>query len=567
MDAYSRIEHLYLDLISQDPNACVELGLTQRLGDLPDPSLSAHRADAERAQELLDAIARYPDATDFDQQQDLTLMALTAQRVCFEAELRYNDRPHLTQLPRAGETLSSGIFLLVVADPRPAHQRLDDILSRLQQAPAFLSAMFSRLDRPIQRWVEIDLETLAGLPDLFASIQKWAEQEDYPQLPALKRAVTVADDAMERYARALKGLETEQAFAIGPQSAQALLRCNGIEQSLDEVHQYACDFVRRTRDDIERLRQQLCTKYQRPASTTVAQLQEFLNQRFAVATPDGDLQTILERYHQEAERIAQFIQEKGLFPLPADQAMNIMQTPAFMAPMIPAGAMMQPAALRPGTKVSQIYLTLSESLRDEHTELGIPVMMVHEGIPGHHLQLATACGHPSLVRRVFPAMELAEGWTTMLEDYMLDQGLMGDLTDEARFIAKLDISRISARVAIDLYFMTGQTRYLEIGYPVSLESDDPFANAGVLLKAVTGFTDERVQAELNWYSQERGYPLCYLLGNTLVWRLKREFNAAHSHLSSDEQDRAFHAHFLEAGNMPLAMLRQRFERLGLLNID
>ena len=33
-------------------------------------------------------------------------------------------------------------------------------------------------------------------------------------------------------------------------------------------------------------------------------------------------------------------------------------------------------------------------------------------------------------------MDLAEGWTTMLEDYMLDQGYAGELTDEVRFMAK-----------------------------------------------------------------------------------------------------------------------------------
>ena len=36
-------------------------------------------------------------------------------------------------------------------------------------------------------------------------------------------------------------------------------------------------------------------------------------------------------------------------------------------------------------------------------------MMIHEGIPGHHLQLTWAAKHPMLIRRVFDAMDLAEG--------------------------------------------------------------------------------------------------------------------------------------------------------------
>ena len=226
---------------------------------------------------------------------------------------------------------------------------------------------------------------------------------------------------------------------------------------------------------------------------------------------------------------------------------------------------MQPAALREGMKTSLVYLTLSQELLAEHTELGIPVMMVHEGIPGHHLQLATASMHSSVLRKTFSAMEHAEGWTTMLEDYMLDQGYMGELTDEARFIAKLDISRISARVAIDLYFMSGDKKYLDIGYPLDFSANDVFVNAGKLLKAVTGFTDGRVTAELNWYSQERGYPLCYLVGNHLVWQLKQELIQAQTGKLTDlEIDQLFHQVYLRSGNMPVAMLREVFVQKGLI---
>ncbi|SHH73419.1 DUF885 family protein [Ferrimonas marina] len=565
MDAFSQIEQDYIQLISQDPNACVELGLPQRLGDLPDPSMAAAKAQRERAEDMLTAInALDAELLSFEQQQDLALMALSARQILVKGDFQVEGQSTLQMLPQAGDKLSAGIFLLVVADPRPAQARLDDILSRLQQAPEFLSAMLARLQTPVARWVNIELETLDGLPGFFATIADWAEQEDYEALDSLRRAIDQTNDAMERYAAALKGLLTTEQFAIGAEQAQRLLAANGIEQSLESIHSFACDFVSRTQAEIEALRQQLCQRYELAADTTVQQLQQWLYQRYAVEVADGDLQGVIRRYQDEANKIEAFIRDTGLFPIPAQQRMQIMQTPAFMAPMIPAGAMMQPAAMRPGEKVSQIYLTLSEALLDEHTELGIPVMMIHEGIPGHHLQLATASLHDSPVRRVFPAMELAEGWTTMLEDYMLDQGYMGSLTDEARFIAKLDISRISARVAIDLYFLTGERRYLEIGYPVALDSEDPFINAGALLQAVTGFTEGRVQAELNWYSQERGYPMCYLLGNTLVWQLKRDFDAHHTELTERERDQAFHRHFLQAGNMPMAMLRQRFAHLGLI---
>ena len=204
-----------------------------------------------------------------------------------------------------------------------------------------------------------------------------------------------------------------------------------------------------------------------------------------------------------------------------------------------------------------VYLTLSEQLLDEHTEISIPGMMIHEGIPGHHLQFAWAATNKSFIRKIFSANDLSEGWTTMLEDYMLDSGYQSELADEIRFSGKRDIARIGARVAIDLYFMSGDKNYLDIGIDCDLSSQDPFVAAGNLLKEITGFVDERIQGELNWYSQERGYPLSYLTGNHLVWKLKEDFKETFKNdISSNDMDLEFHRRFLQAGNMPVSILSE-----------
>ncbi|ADN76668.1 protein of unknown function DUF885 [Ferrimonas balearica DSM 9799] len=560
MTPYQQLNAAYLAMIAHCPNACVELGLDEQLNRLPSPAPTDREQLLAKADAVLAAAEQCVDL-DFDQQQDVTLMRLSAERVHFMHKLEREGRRRDHALPRAGEQISGGIFLLMSRDPRQAEQRLDNIRQRLAAVPALLEGTLAQLDRPIARWVQIEHDTLEELPSLFQSIQQWAEQVTYSDQPALQHNITSALDAIAAYRQGLDALPTATDFTLGEENARTLVALNGIELSLEQIHQHTRDFVADTLANLEQLRQTLVARYQLPEDTDADGVHQFLNQRFAVAVPDGRLQAVIERYQAEAERIGEFIQARQLFDEPDDHAMTIMRTPEFMAPMIPAGAMMQPAALADGTKTSQIYLTLSEALLDEHTELGIPVMMIHEGIPGHHLQLATASGNDSLVRRVFPAMELAEGWTTMLEDYMLDIGYMGELTDEARFIAKRDISRLSARVAIDLYFMTGQRHYLDIGYPVDTSSDDPFVNAGRLLKVVTGFTDGRVQGELNWYSQEPGYPMSYLVGNVLMWQLKRDFVHDGNALA---RDRAFHREVLACGNLPMAMVRARLAQRGRL---
>ena len=527
MTAYNSLCEAYLQLLSLDPNTCVELGLTEKLGQLPDPSLNMlHKTAAMATQLGEDAKALAPELGDFNQRLDAQLIALSARQVELQSRLSFNGKLQSQQLPDAGEAISSGIFLLVTNDPRPAPARLQNITDRLAQVPRYLQQALQRLDTPVARWIDIDVETIEGLPDYFATILEWAATEKFPALDELRATVDKANSALADYCKALRQLPTTTVFSIGPENAQALIAANGIELSLPQIHQVACEFVQRTSEEIETLRVKLVEKYGLEQNLDASELQQYLASRYGIKVDNNDFSQVIQRYKDIATTIEDFVTERGLFPIPQGQAMNIMQTPGFMAPMIPAGAMMPPAALREGTRTSLVYLTLSAELMDEHTELGIPIMMVHEGIPGHHLQLSTAAMQESLVRRTFSANEHAEGWTTMLEDYMLDIGLMGELTDEARFVTKLDISRIGARVAIDLYFMTGEVHYLDIGYNLEFTDADPFANAAALLIAATGFTPGRAQAELNWYSQERGYPLSYLVGNHLIWQLKRDYQSA-----------------------------------------
>ena len=552
--------------LTRDPHRRLLVGLLDGLGGLPDPSMAAEQArlaEAERLLGVLDGLQADGQACSADARLDLDLARLLLEQQIFLATVPFNGGTLAEQRPDGGGLVGDGVFLLFIADPRPLDARLHDITARLEATPAFLEGMLARLTRPVARWAAVELESVEGLPDLFATVE--AAAADYPGLERLKAARVAAEAALADYARRLAALPTVPTFSIGREATERLLRLKGLERDADGLKALATRFLADIDVTLEALRERLVARYDLPSDASVADVHTFLNKHFAVQIRPGQLNDVLIHYQRERSNILNFIRERDLFPVPDDQDMLLMRTPAFMAPTIPAGAMMGPPPFRAGVATSQVYLTLSEELLDEHTALGIPMMMVHEGIPGHHLQLTHAARNPSIVRRHFDALDLNEGWTTMLEDYMLDLGLLGDLTDEARFLAKRDISRLGARVAIDLFFMTGDKGFLDVGVETDLSSDDPFVAAGNLLQAVTGFTPGRVSSELSWYSIERGYPLSYLAGNEAVWALKRDVaEASRGKLEGLALDRAFHKAFLEAGNMPVSFLRRAFAGVGLL---
>src|SRR5256885_10776032 len=53
------------------------------------------------------------------------------------------------------------------------------------------------------------------------------------------------------------------------------------------------------------------------------------------------------------------------------------------------------------------------------------ILSIHEGYPGHYVQLEYSNRHPSLLRRVLSSGVFAEGWAVYTEQMMLDQGYGG----------------------------------------------------------------------------------------------------------------------------------------------
>ena len=562
LEAFAEAFHAHY---SADPNARVFLGLPEDLGTLPDPSLEAVDRRLERARGLLQQLNTLESLDlDFDERLDARLARLKLEREIHDDSYLFNGQTRLPQLPTAADSIGDGIFLIFVNDPRPELERLADIHARIAEVPDFLHSMLGRLSAPVTRWTRIELAKCSALPELFDTLMSWARGLRYPGLAKLEAELQRSKASLSEYRRRLSRLPTVDNIHVGEETMRQILARRGIVKSPSELHGMARDFLAETAETVQRLRDKLLRKYALPETTSAAQLHQWLSERFRLEV-DGNFDLVLQAYERERKAILHFCETHELFPIFAEQSIQILKTPSFMAPSIPAGAMMPPPAFRPGLATSLVYLTLSEDLLDEHSRLTIPNMMIHEGTPGHHLQYAWVSRHPSMIRRHSDCLDHAEGWTTMLEDYMLDLGYAADLADEVRFCAKRDISRLGARVAIDLFFMSGDRGYLEVGVDCDLSPKDPFEAAGNLLVAVTGFVPERVEAELNWYSIERAYPLSYLTGNRAVWELKDRLREANrGKLEGLALDRKFHEIYLREGSMPVSFLDEVFTHHGLL---
>ena len=134
---------------TRNPNARIHLGVCERLGELPDPSLAEARSRVAEARSLLAGLDMLPRSSlDFDEDLDLDLARLTLEAEIHDETYTWNGRDRLQQTPSAGDEIGDGIFQLFVNDPRPAEERLADIAARLEAVPGYLDALADAHGKP-----------------------------------------------------------------------------------------------------------------------------------------------------------------------------------------------------------------------------------------------------------------------------------------------------------------------------------------------------------------------------------------------------------------------------------
>jgi uncharacterized protein (DUF885 family) len=145
--------------------------------------------------------------------------------------------------------------------------------------------------------------------------------------------------------------------------------------------------------------------------------------------------SVLSDVKSTVEEIKKFISENKIITLPEPDRCAIIEMPEFMrgnstaylqsAPPLDPEARSEYAVSPPPASWSQERV---ESYFREYNKQMLRILSIHEGYPGHYVQLEYSNRCPSFVRRVLGSGTFAEGWAVYTEQMMLDQGYgSGDL--------------------------------------------------------------------------------------------------------------------------------------------
>jgi uncharacterized protein (DUF885 family) len=201
-----------------------------------------------------------------------------------------------------------------------------------------------------------------------------------------------------------------------------------------------------------------------------------------------------------------------------------------------AGAYYESPALdgsRPGT--------FRANLRDmsETPMWGMKTLSYHEGIPGHHFQIAMAQGLEGLpfIRQQPIYSAYAEGWALYAERLAAEIGMYED--DPYGDLGRLQAEMMRAvRLVVDSgLHAKGWTREQAIDYMVG----------------ATGMGEDEVTSEIERYMALPGQALGYKIGQLKILELREKARTA---LGSKFDLKEFHTVVLENGAVPLTVLEQ-----------
>jgi uncharacterized protein (DUF885 family) len=308
--------------------------------------------------------------------------------------------------------LGGGIFPLLARDFAPLATRLGSVASRLEGVRAVLVGARHELgsipSRPPSRLhTEMARKQLPGIvalaEDAVAQAEAAADQAEIAELlPRLRAACAEAVDAIAAFDRFLSDLYTRSSGEgrLGAELYGAKLR-----------HTFRSDLTAET------IMAQARVDYEAVRAEMIRIAREIWGQWVP-----GEPLPAAAAGSQDAA-----------FSAVPDEPLEIDWTPPFMREF--AGAMLDsPGPLDKGQKTFYFMTPPPQdwtpeqvdSYLAEENDRQIDLTTIHEGTPGHYLQLVYSNRCPSIVRAVFGSGVFIEGWAVYVTQVMMDLGFKAD---------------------------------------------------------------------------------------------------------------------------------------------
>jgi uncharacterized protein (DUF885 family) len=421
--------------------------LATRLGDhrfddqLDDLSPAARQARVDHDRQTLEDLPRKirHDKLSRGAQIDYEILRHHLERTVWLAETfhPFEDDPRTY-----GEYLTESVYLLLTQSSLPAAINVKNALSRMTRIPAVVEVARSTIKHPARTKVETAIRQTEGAIAFYQTdLLKLVNTE--PDRTAMREKAQPITSALRQHLAFLKNEVLTRAtgdWRIGPELFARKLELElDAGLSADEVLAEAEREAARVESEMAVIaRQYWALVYPgKPMPLDDPQGRRELITRVldAIGADHGTPETLAGDVRGTVADIKAFITANRILKLNEPDRCRIVEMPEFLrgnsvaylnpAPPLDADGSSEYAVSPPPSDWTPQQV---ESYLREYNRSMLKILTIHEGYPGHYVQLEHSNRCPSLIRRVLSSGTFAEGWAVYTEQMMLDQGFgRGDL--------------------------------------------------------------------------------------------------------------------------------------------
>jgi uncharacterized protein (DUF885 family) len=528
--AFREIERSYFDLRWHlDPVAATQAGVRtydDRYGRFSPVALAPHLAALKSIGAALEETTTPELEDEIDRTALLNEVRIVLRRFERERPQAKNPAFWLTHV------LGGLHFLLGRRDRTPAERALA-LAGRLEDVPALLEDARTALVAPVRVFVETALRVNEGGLALVREVASAVSGVPPADAQRLAAAAEGAAAALAGFAHDLdRWLESaSDRFALGEDDFNFHLHYeHALRDTAPELWRYGLHLKEELEADLAR----------RAARWNGGKRWQDVADRLRADHPPAG--ALVASYAEEMRRARDFVATRALAAIP-DAPLDVVPTPAFMRPIIPFAAYDSPGPYS-SDRTGWFYVTVpdpqltpaaQERILRDHCRHELATTALHEGYPGHHLQLVHAQAQRSDTRKNVWTPLTVEGWALYCEDMMGEEGFYR--SEEEAFFQRVHLLWRATRVLLDVGLHTrGMTFEQAVDQLISDLHVDR-ANA---------------EAEVLRYCAEPAQPLCYAVGRREILELRKDFRAARG---SGFTLRDFHDAMLRYGGLPVTLIR------------
>jgi uncharacterized protein (DUF885 family) len=432
----------YLDeMFRLRPMAATELGDHRFDSQLEDLTPAARAKWRELAEQTLAALPQQVDYAKLTRPAQIDFEILK-HSLTTELWLNENFHPYETDPRIYNGYINDSVYLALTQSTLPLETNVANCIARMALIPKVVTAARQNLNNPPRTHTETAIRQNRGAIDFYEQgIYDFAGKTR--QLASLKAAAAPVVACLKEYQDFLEKDLLPRAngeWRIGAEKfAQKLDLTLDAAVSADQVMADAESEFARVDRDMYVVARQLWSKYfpkqPLPPDDVEGRHATVRQVLAAVAKDHGRAEDLVRDMRERVARLKKFITAEDILRLPNPDHCTVVEMPEFKRGNSTA-YMEAPPPLDPNATG---HLAISPPPKDwnaqrvtsyleEYNNYMLDILTIHEGYPGHSVQLEYMNQNPSLIRRVLKSGVYIEGWAVYTEQMMLDQGYgNGDL--------------------------------------------------------------------------------------------------------------------------------------------